>query len=468
MEEAAISAPDADMGRGKHRVFRAGTLVYSLPGLFALMFWLLLGDFCFYLMENVVPSALPVVLGKLEAPNWMIALFLTTIPSLFNATVCPVVSYLSDRHRSPAGRRIPFISRTIPFLCLFLILLGLAPKLGENLSAAGWFHDPRIATLLLLGIFLTGFGFFNMFVASIYYYLFNDVVPHQFLGRFLAVFRLVGAAAGSVYFLYVFPRIESHFLEICVGAAILYGGVFYLMCRNVREGEYPPPTPLKYGNSVVSGIKTFFIETFSHRLYCYFYLFVAFWAVAANGSVFQIFFARSAGLNLEQFGLYSGVAGGVSALLLLPGGVLSDKLTPLRTLLFAAAAQSIMAALPLVFLFFPIPQAKAFAVWCIVFGINLPFLALFTASELPAYMQIFPQQQYGQFSAATALVRSLVVVVFGLLCGLWMDWLKGIHADSASAYRYLPLWPTFFYSLATICLFLVRREWKRISHLRAA
>ena len=32
-----------------------------------------------------------------------------------------------------------------------------------------------------------------MFVASIFYYIFADVVPKQFMGRFMALFRMVGA-----------------------------------------------------------------------------------------------------------------------------------------------------------------------------------------------------------------------------------------------------------------------------------
>lgn len=102
--------------------YKVGTLSYTLPGLLLMVLWLLWGDFCFSLMQSVFPAVAPLMLGKLEAPNWMIALFLSTIPGILNATVCPFVSYWSDRYRSPLGRRIPFILYTIPFLCLFLIL----------------------------------------------------------------------------------------------------------------------------------------------------------------------------------------------------------------------------------------------------------------------------------------------------------------------------------------------------------
>jgi hypothetical protein len=124
-----------------------------------------------------------------------------------------------------------------------------------------------------------------MFVASVYYYLFNDVVPHQFLGRFMAAFRVVSQLSGSAFYFFIFPFSETHFTEIFVGASILYGTVFFLMCRFVKEGEYPPPpqmtSPSK--SAVLAGIKTFFVESFSNRFYWLFYLWTS--AAAAAGEV---------------------------------------------------------------------------------------------------------------------------------------------------------------------------------------
>lgn len=449
--------PQSDISTGKYTV---GTLSYTWPGMLMLMFWLLFGDFCFSLMESVVPSVLPLMLANLDTPNWLIAVFLSTIPSIFNATVCPVVSYMSDRHRSPLGRRIPFILYTLPFLCFFLVMIGFAPTLARWVSQFSSSYDPRIVALILLGLFVTGFQFFNMFVASVYYYLFNDVVPHEYLGRFLAVFRSVGTLASSFYFFFVFPKAETHYFEIFLGAALLYGVVFVLMCRNVREGHYPPPTPLRGGSGIIAGFKTFFVESFSHRFYWSFYLFVSFWAVAVNAGAFHIFFCKSIGLSLDQIGQYAGTALIVGAILLIPCGYLSDRFSPIRTLLFAAIFQSILSTLPLIFLFFSIPQQWVFLTYSIVLGINVPIAALFTASELPTGMQLLPRQQYGQFSASTALVRSLVVIVAGLLCGIFLDLLRPLHEDPSMAYRYLPFWTAFFQGLAAFFLWQVYREWK--------
>ena len=461
LPDPSISAASSEEGR-----YRVGTLTYTFPGMLLLMFWLLLGDFCFSLMESVTPSVLPLMLSRLDAPNWLIALFLTTIPGLFNATVCPVVSYLSDRHRGPRGRRIPFILNTLPFLCFFLILIGFAPRLAEWLVGATSLQDSRVVTLALLGLFVVGFQFFNMFVASVYYYLFNDVVPHAYLARFLAVFRCVGTLAGSFYFFFIFPKAETHTLEIFVGAAVIYGVVFVLMCRNVKEGSYPPPTPLQGGEGLVAGVRTFFVESFSRRFYWFYYLFTSFWAVAVNAAIFNIFFCQSIGLNLGQIGRYASGALIIGAVLLLPAGVLSDRLSPVRTLFFAAMTQTVLSALPLIFLFCDVPVDRVFLTYMVVVGMAIPIAALFTASELPACMQLLPRQKFGQYSAATALVRSLIVIVAGLACGAWLDFLKPRQVEAHFAFRYLPFWVVSFQALATFFLWLLYREWKKRGGVR--
>jgi len=84
------------------KIYRAGNIVYSKRGLIALVVWLLWADLCFDLMERI-PGLIPLKLKALEAPNWMMAVILSTIPMLLNATICPWVSFASDRHRRQRG-----------------------------------------------------------------------------------------------------------------------------------------------------------------------------------------------------------------------------------------------------------------------------------------------------------------------------------------------------------------------------
>jgi hypothetical protein len=87
------------------RTYHCGTLTYTKVGLVVLFAWLLWGDFCFTLMETVVPSVLPLKLKALGCSNLVMGLILSTIPGLLNMTICPYVSFKSDRYRSKWGRR---------------------------------------------------------------------------------------------------------------------------------------------------------------------------------------------------------------------------------------------------------------------------------------------------------------------------------------------------------------------------
>ena len=65
------------------------------------------------------------------------------------------------------------------------------PVVARHRTGGGVSHYAVILTVI--SVFMIAFGFFNIFISSVYYYLFNDVVPHAFLARFMALFRVVGS-----------------------------------------------------------------------------------------------------------------------------------------------------------------------------------------------------------------------------------------------------------------------------------
>jgi hypothetical protein len=176
MTEAPQSGPS---GKNPYQV---GTLVYTKMGLVSVFFWLLWADFCFTLLEIVMPTLLPLSLHDAGASDSAIALVVGTIPSILNATICPFVSFWSDRHRGPKGRRIPFLLWPSPFVALFLILTGYSVDIGAWLHRFATAHTSLVFSRLsiILGVVIVSviaFQFFNMFIASVYCYLWADVVP---------------------------------------------------------------------------------------------------------------------------------------------------------------------------------------------------------------------------------------------------------------------------------------------------
>jgi Na+/melibiose symporter-like transporter len=448
--------------------YRVGTLSYTSRGLMVLFAWMLWGDFCFTLMETVVPSILPLKLKSLGATNFTMALIMTTLPGLLNSTICPWVSFKSDRHRSKWGRRIPFILSTAPFLTFFLVLLGLIDPIGQwvhNSVVSRWLEASSTATLIVLvGVFMVGFTFFNMFVGSVYWYLFNDVVPEEYLGRFLGLFRMVGGLAGVLYNYFIFQYAETHMKEIFLGAAILYFFGFGLVCLKVREGEYPPPPKNVDGQiGLLAGVKTFLVECYSFKYYWYLFFIQTFmnmsWSCTAT---FNVFFAKDIGLNLEQIGQIAAYGGLVGTLLMYPAGMLADRYHPIRIMIGVLLANVLMTPVNLIYLFYNFEPTTVFYLNIAVTMVSLPIGLLYGASELPLYMRIFPKERFGQFCSAMALVRSVGIILGGLIAGSLIDVLKGIYHDSEYCYRFLPVWTWACQILAFISILLLYQGWKKL------
>jgi len=459
---------DLPMESANQSTLRVGTLVYSKAGIFTLFTWLLWGDFSFSLMEAVWPSVLPLKLRSLDASNFVIALLLTTIPSLMNFVLNPIISTASDRYRSKRGRRIPFLLFATPFVTIFLVLLGLSKQLGASLhaimaTAAPAWLTPTTLTIGLISVLVISFRFFELFINTIYWYLFNDVVPQTLLGRFLGLFRVVGALAGALYNFLVYRFAESHASEIFIGAGLLYGSVFLLMCLNVKEGDYPPPEPMaKKSHSPVGYITTFARECGSHRIYLLVYLAGAIWVFAGCIGGFHVFLATSLGLSLGEFGSIAGVSGLVGVALAYPAGVLVDRFHPIRVMVFAKAGLCLASPILLIFLFVNLSPKEAFLAYCVSTVISLPLSTVYNAAFLPMLMRTLPQEKFGQFCAANAMVSALALIVGGLLAGTFLDLMKSVHGGSDFYYRYIPVWGTIFTFASVVATFALFLEWKKL------
>ncbi|MEZ0218242.1 MAG: MFS transporter [Rariglobus sp.] len=448
--------------------FKIGTLLYSKAGLITLFLFLLWGDFCFTIIEIVVPSILPLELNALGAPNWMLGLIVTTIPNIMAAVFNPVVSVRSDRFRSRWGRRIPFLLIATPFVAFFMVLLGYAAPIGRWLHGAvltGRFSETTVI-LVVIGVCMVVYEFFNLIISAVYYYLFNDVVPHAFLARFMALFRVVGTAAGAAYNFFILKYAGSHSKEIFLCTAILYCIAFVMMCWKVKEGAYPPPAPYVGGKAgFVAALRTYARECFTHRFYWFLFLANTCSAMTwASGSYQLLFKAKYLGLDLDFIGKVLGVSGVISMLLLYPAGIYADRAHPLRVLLLATVLQAVTGPLMIALAMFRpvLAPDMVSTIYVVLVFVTLPIGTLYRAAELPTLMQVFPQDRYGQFCSANALIRSLALIVGGIACGAFLDLMTKLHPDPAYGYRFVPVWNTFFLIGACIFTWLLFREWKRL------
>ena len=175
-----------------------GTLQYTLPGLISTMTVLCLGTGIFTMMQVMLGNALPLIARNYGANNQLIALLGTTIPYVFNMIITPIVSFRSDRTRTKLGRRMPFLLFATPFMALALIGIGWVKpicRLLENCFV--WYSDS--SDLWILGGLIVFYNIFYLIIGSIIYYLFPDVIPERYIGRFMALLQLSGSLVGFLF-----------------------------------------------------------------------------------------------------------------------------------------------------------------------------------------------------------------------------------------------------------------------------
>ncbi len=467
MADSDRPAAAADNGGVK---FRCGTLEYTKIGLMSLFIWLLWGDFCFTLMEAIVPSIIPLKLKGLDCPNWIIGVIMTTIPNLFNMSLTPYISVKSDRCRSRWGRRIPFILASMPFLCLSLVMLGwsseIAAWLSEFIPTLKGFAPTTVA-IALIALLMVAFQCFYQFVNSTFYYLFNDVVPQSHLGRFAAAFRIVGIVASTLYQFFVFKFALSHTHEIFFGATLLYGLGFGLMCFMIKEGEYPPldqEQSKKIGR--FESLRLFFKESFQERFYQLLFISAGVLAFAGVAWSFQVFFLLEMKMTMEQIGSYNGILGIASFVATYFAAIYVDRWHPLRVYTYGIIFNITGPLMNWVWLFIDLPGGTFFY---LSLGAQLLYAfmnALSAACAMPITMRLFPRSRYGQICSARGIVVALCTIIAGFVVGGFYDLVRfgTSHLDYAIigkdyCYRFYFFWSGGATLINFVLITMVYRLW---------
>ncbi len=431
-------------------LYHCGTLSYTKYGLVTLFCWMLWGDFCFTIMEELVPTLMPVVLKNHNASNFTIGLLVGSIPAVLNFVINPIVSTASDRTRTRWGRRIPYLLFSSPLVALFLVLVGWSAPLGNWLAqvAAGPEGNPATVIIAMLAIFGVGFQLFNLFVASVFFYIFADVVPKEYMGRFMSFFRVVGTAAGVVFQKYILPLadIKENIPWIFTGVAIIYLISFTLMSIKVKEGDYPPPEKIEKV-SILGMIRKYSQECFSIPFYLLLFIGLS---INTTSNVcrimFNLLFAKEElGLTIGQYGGIMAAINVVMVFAYIPLGWLVDKYHPLR--IFILGGLLIIIANVLGF-FFCHGYHSFFAV---SFFVSATYV-LQGASGLPLTVRLYPSEKYGQFCSARSMVCSVFEIIANAGGGKFID---------IFGYRYIFVWDFIFTIIATVLLLIVYRMWKQ-------
>ena len=436
------------------RVYKVGTLRYTRAGLVALFLWLLWGDFCSNLFQNIFGNFLPLFLHHLKASNALIAFLSTGISGWVNLLFLPNISAASDRCRSRWGRRIPFLFWSTPIAALALIGLGYSPELG------GWLHGtvgPLRAislvglTLTIAGAFVMMYSLFLMTSGNVYQYLVRDVVPQEAMVWFFSLFRVVGIGAIFLFQWFLFRYIVDQPRMLCVGVGLIYAVSFVMICWGVKEGRYPPPRPRPRHNLILGELKTYmryFRECLSVGIYRN-YIFVSILQIAGSMATapFAVLFAmKSLRIDASDYGRILAWATLASGIISLPTAYLCKRFHPMRV---ALASVILMALGPAAIFFFAWNRTGLLA--CSI-AMAFPSVGWFIGGTA-VNMLLFPAGEFGKFSSSLMAIGWGSLALTSYLIGAFMNFFAG-------NYRMGFLASLVCYAAAIVPMYAVYRGWK--------
>ncbi|MBC2594418.1 MFS transporter [Ruficoccus amylovorans] len=462
MEDAAdkgAGAPELEASGPK--LYKVGTLVYTRTALLTVLVWMLFGDLCLSIMESTVPAIVPLQLRWVGANDVIIGLFTAGIPAVLSLVFSPLVGIQSDRCRSRWGRRRPFIFLFTPGVVISLVLLGYSEPIAHALYAAlPWdqFGITRSNVQMgLIGLFSSSFIIFNIYILSGYQFLFKDVVPEEVLGKFVGVYRAIGAIGGFLFNRYLFGNVDTHVSEIYVGSALVYAVAFLLMVWRVKEGEYPPPEPRPARRNIFRGIGDYCRVCFSHSFYLKIYTQgLCFWCAWVPFMTFIVFFATAAnrdgyeetlGLSLGEFGKLKGWTMLLQVPVFFIAGALVDRFHPLRVLL----AGSVLTFITYVGGFLFIGSSNGLLFWWLL---NAVGCGVFLASYLAMLTRLLPAAKFGQFFSANSVIFQAGLALSPILCGALLEGIRD--------YRYVFIWSAAFSLVGAIFGVALFRQWKQL------
>ena len=153
----------------------------SMKGYYLTTFLIGLGFFTMGLMDPLYDTYIPIFLGRYISSNALIGAIMT-LDNVFAIFLIPVFSAISDRTRTPIGRRMPFIITMLP---LSAFAFGLIPF-------------SALSSLVLLIILIFALNLFKQSVRGPVVALMPDIIPGEIRSEANGVINTMGGIATIV------------------------------------------------------------------------------------------------------------------------------------------------------------------------------------------------------------------------------------------------------------------------------
>lgn len=456
-------------------VYRAGTLTYNASGLRRVFAWLLAAEVVFTLIDMLEPRVLPVLLKTHGASDKEIGVIIGSFNAILQLLIMPPLGYYSDRLRTRWGRRIPVLFWVTPFVTVFLAITPWSPEIAEWLvgvpGIGPWVQSlPVLPVILVFGMLVLLYRTVQTMTNTCFFGLLRDVVPETHMGRFLALFRVFGAAGTFIITYWLLGHVDTHAKPIFVGVALLNLFGFYAVCWFVREGEYPPvetvPPEKAQGSSFMRAVRTFVSESYRHPVYLWVYFIrICLYGALLGLTGFIIFFPQyELGMSLAESGRMLAWSSLAWLLFAYPVGQLVDR----RGAAFVLHWGLLVITVGYVASFFLVIGPWTFFVSSLVTGVAFWVVMM---AQLKLTQEVFHPQRYSQLAGANTIVQSLAIaVIISPGAGWLLDALKGwqhtLEIPAAGPvvlgpYRLVNLMLGLLYGLAWFGLAQVQRQMRK-------
>lgn len=408
------------------RVWRAGTLVYYKKDLVRTFFWLYLGQFTFWMEHIAIPTLFPLLMARKGFHAAQIGSLWSIFP-LGALIVFPIIGTLSDRTRTRWGRRRPYDLFTTPVWFIGLVLLPFITTYWQAL-----------ACMVLIGFAGAGSNVLTGF--------YNDVVPPELMGRFVAGMRMLGSFGALLVQLVALRLFDMAPVLVFIALACIGFSGEMLMLFMVKEGDYPPPPPK---TSVLRVVGNFLKEGFANRYIVFLWLTLGVTALGGPvmGTYFNLFFTDSAtglGLSATQLGYILAAGTAIGLCLILPAGWIVDRFGPKK--IWGWCGFLVGAFQVLMFLF-----ARNVISVAVLYAGYAAINTMMTATLLPMMFSFIPKDKFGQLNGSSQIVTRLLQIIGANACGF-------LIMASGQQYRFAFVFGGIAYMLAPLFLFLMLRQ----------
>ncbi len=433
-----------------------------------------MGEVIFTLIDTIEPKVLPVILQFHGASDTQIGVIVGSLNVVLQLLIMPPLGYYSDRLRTRWGRRIPLLFLATPVACIFLAITPFSPEIASALGQSGHMGAllraiPVKPVILTFAVMVVLYRMAQTVMNTTFFGLLRDVVPDTHMGRFLAFFRLFGAAGTFIVTYWLIGHAERHSQLIFIGLAAISLVAFGAICWFVKEGEYPPveketsPSRSWFGRAADS-TRIFCRESFTHPIYLWVYFIrTCVYGALLGISGFIIFFPQhELGMDLTEVGHKLAWPSLAWIALAYPVGRIIDS----RGALYVLGWGLGIITVGYVSSFFLVIGPKSFFASSMVTGVA--FWVVMVA-QLKLIQEIFHPQRYSQLAGACTIVQSIIIAIFISTAAGWaLDALKGWHPSlhipglgpvQLGPYRLVNLMLGALYGMAWMALGSVRRHW---------